>query len=93
MKRLKAEDMLFQFLKEHYFCGPGYSDFEIKTTEIKFIFDFLEKEIGMRPPIYKIEHDNSDGLIYWTGTVGDSWEPEETSDRERDFQSKKDSCI
>lgn len=74
------------------------ADRVFNEVTIDSLLSFIEKEIGMQPPVvmykdlgfkksplYLMGENNEVSGIY-------AWEPE-TSDREREFQSKKDSCI
>lgn len=93
MKRIEAINSLKKYLDEEEYTIDKHEIPFVTRHFADIVIEFLEKEIGMRPPMYKKDGpDKCLSIIDWTGTVGDTWEPEE-SDREREFQSKKDSCI
>lgn len=81
MKRSEAANKLAEFLVKHIEPLTTSGEGEI---EILPILDFLENEIGMSAPLRDV--------MKRLPLKERSWEPE-TSDREREFQSKKDSCI
>lgn len=85
MKRSIAIKALSLYLSHNW---AMFNEFSF-DHQADWIIGFLEGSIGMRPPMYQKEGRLTGEIIEWTGTVGETWEPEEESSKMKDENQKK----